>query len=251
MARIHDGSAVPMYKQLIDLLRHQIDRGDIRVGDRIPSEAQLGKAYGVSRITIRQALGELERAHLLERVPGKGTFVRDRPPKAQRIPRLSGFGENMQAIGMTPSYRTLHADHSRAPTHVADKLRLADGDVFLVERVLLADGRPVGVHTSYLPPWLVERAAAESFARETLNRLSLYRAMETTGVRLHRAEEIVEPALAEPEEAERLEMEPAGLVLRVRRTVYDTRNRPVEHVTIGYRADAYTYRIELYVDQDE
>ena len=85
MTVIKAESPTPKYRQLAELLRQRIDNGDLSPGDRIPSEAQLGDTYSLSRITIRQALADLERDGLLERVPGKGTFVRR---KASHIERL-------------------------------------------------------------------------------------------------------------------------------------------------------------------
>ena len=100
-------SVVPMYRQLADLLRRQIAAGDLGDGDRLPSEAQLGEAHGVSRITVRQALADLERLGLVDRVVGKGTFVRTRPRPIEALGRLSGFGEQARAAGVAAGYLVL------------------------------------------------------------------------------------------------------------------------------------------------
>lgn len=248
MARveIRSDSTVPMYRQLGDLIRERIGHGHLRVGERIPSEAQLGDRFGVSRITVRQALSELEREGLLERVPGKGTFVREPIKKIERLTRLTGFGENMAALGLRAGYKTLRAEEILALPEVADRLEIAGRRAFVVERKLLADDRPVGVHTSYLPLWLVGRASEDAFSRGSLDRNSLYQAIEESGVTMQRAEEVVEPMLAGAWEAEQLDAKEGDLALRIRRTVYDENDRPVEYVIITYRADSYTFRINLY-----
>jgi len=213
-------------------------------GDQLPSEAGLGEEFGVSRITVRQALAELEQKELIERVPGKGTYVRSREPKVERITRLSGFGENMAAVGLTAGYRTLRAGQTMAPPEVSDRLGVSGRRAYLIERVLLADGAPVGAHVSYMPLWLI-REAPEAFEREALESGSLYAAVGKAGAVVHRAEEIVEPVLLGWSEAERLDTVEGSLALQIRRTVYDPDDRPIEYVTITYRADSYTFRLEL------
>lgn len=243
---IQADSSVPMYQQLARLLRERIERGELRVGDRLPSEAQLGKNFGISRITIRQALAELERDGLVTRVSGKGTFVQQRVPRVERLTALTGFGENMAALGLKPGYRTLRAERERVSPEMADRLQTTTSSVFVVERVLLADGQPVGKHKSYLPLWIVDQAPPGAFTPETLSQGSMYRYIEQAGARLYRAVETVEPALADADEARDLAIEPSSLVLRVARTVYDPVARPIEHVLLTYNANLYTYRVVLY-----
>lgn len=234
-----------MYRQLGDLIRKRITYGHLVVGERLPSEAQLGERFGVSRITVRQALAELERDGLLERIPGKGTFVRRSAKKIERLTRLSGFGENMVALGLEPSYETLRVGREQVPEEVIGRLQIAWTKAYVIERILLADGEPIGIHTSYLPLWLVGHAPASAFAREALGQGSLYRAIEGTGAVLQRADEIVEPGIAGEEEARRLGINEGEQVLKVKRTVYDPDERPIEYVILTYRADRYSYRIQL------
>jgi GntR family transcriptional regulator len=241
-------SPVPLYRQLADLVRKRIQGGELRHGARLPSEAQLGNAYGISRITVRQALSELEREGLLERTPGKGTFVRQSTRRVERLTKLAGFGENVADLGRTVGYHTFRAREESVPPTVADRLQLPNARAFVVDRLLLADGTPVGMHLSYLPLWVVERSPTGAFTQEALDHGSLYTAMEETGAALHWAEEVVEPALAGAEDSERLGIEEGRLLLRVTRTVYDPDDRPLEHVIITYRSDAYTFRQRLYRD---
>jgi GntR family transcriptional regulator len=246
MGVIRPESQTPKHRQHSNLLRERIDDGDFTPGDRIPSEAQLGLEHRLSRITVRQALSHLERDGLLERVPGKGTFVRRRESHVERPSRLTGFGENVVALGLEPGYRTLAAEPMRVSKAIADCLRAQSGKVFMVKRVLLADGEPIAVHTSYLPLWIVKAAPTDAFSVASLDNGSLYQAMAQAGVRIYRADEIVEPGLANADEAHHLEMEEGALLLRVERTVFDRAGTPIEYVLLAYRADSYTYRTTLY-----
>jgi GntR family transcriptional regulator len=249
LSQIRAGAVIPMYRQLSSLIRQQIERGELATGDQVLSEAQLSERYGISRITVRQALSELERDGLVEKVPGKGTFVREPEPRVERLTRLSGFGENMAALGLRAGYKTLRAEEDVVPEEVTDRLRSHGKRAYVIERILLADGRPVGTHTSYLPLWIVKRAPEGAFTRWSLDQNSIYRLMEEARLKLSRAEEIVEPHLVDGKEAERLDLDEGGLALRIRRTVYDPDERPLEYVIIIYRADSYTFRVELSRDQ--
>jgi GntR family transcriptional regulator len=152
----------------------------------------------------------------------------------------------MVALGLEPSYETLRASRGQIPEEVIGRLQITGAKAYVIERTLLADGEPIGIHTSYLPLWLIGQATEGSFTREALTRRSLYQVIESTGVRLQRADEIVDPAIAGEEEARRLEVKEGELVLKVKRTVYDSEERPVEYVILTYRADLYTYRIQLH-----
>lgn len=245
MLGVSQKSPIPKYRQLADLLRAEIVGGVLVPGDQLPSEAQLQDAHGISRITIRQALADLEREGLLTKVPGKGTYVQKRAHHVDRVTRLTGFGENVVALGMEPGYRVLRAEPAPIPADVAFRLQIPPSKGFVVERVLLADGEPVATHTSYLPPWVVRQVGPEPLSAESLGQGSLYRILEAAGVRMQRADEIVEPALAGAAEARTLGMAAGELVLRVTRTVFDPNGAAIEHVLLIYNAAVYTYRTTL------
>ncbi|WP_251554243.1 GntR family transcriptional regulator [Neobacillus muris] len=241
---INANSSTPLYQQLANLLRDQIHKGDLKIGDRIPSEAELGKMYGISRITIRQALAELEKEGLLEKIPGKGTFIKNNR-KIQGLTRLTGFNEVTAAAGLKAGYRIIEIDSMAFSEEAKTVFNTDEPSFFMVKRVLLASGSPVGMHTSYLPSWLIHQDP-DSFTSEILSHSSLHATIEKTGVRLYRAEEIVEPALAGEEEIEHLGLKMGDLVLQVKRTIFDFNNQSLLYEIDIYRPDSYTYRIESY-----
>jgi GntR family transcriptional regulator len=237
-------SPVPLYRQLRALLGEEILTGQLRPGDRLPSESELVSSHGVSRITVRQALQALEVDGLVVRTPGKGTFVGE-GRKVARLARLTGFGENIRAVGQTPGYRTLAVTPIIDPVH-ATRLGLETDDGMLrIERVLLADGVPVALAESFLPVRLLGNAAAE-LTPEVLDRSSLYGLVaEKAGLVLARAAEEVEPVAAGSNEAGLLDISEGALLLRVRRITYDPQARAFEDVTIHYCPDRYSFRLEL------
>jgi GntR family transcriptional regulator len=143
-------TAVPLYAQLREALRHDIRERGLRPGDRLPTEAQLEAQYGVSRATIRQAVGDLELEGVLRRVQGKGTFVAT--PKIQHVPVLTSFSELLRSQGYEPSHRLLESSVVPAPDEVAQGLAIeVEAPCRYLWRLFAADGEPVGVSQTWLP----------------------------------------------------------------------------------------------------
>ncbi|MFM9108338.1 MAG: GntR family transcriptional regulator [Chloroflexota bacterium] len=245
MEELKRAAAIPLYRQLASILRRSIAAGGAAPGDRLPSESQLVARYGVSRITVRQALADLERDGLIQRSAGRGSFVREPRRPVTWLPRLSGFGDHVRAAGMTPGYRVIAAGWGDPPD--AAREELGGGMAWEVERVLLADGAAVGMHQSWLPAWLAS-GSPERFGREPLEAGSLFAALNDAGAAPCRAVEQPSPAAADARRARLLGIEPGTPVQRIDRRVYDARGNLVLVETDHYRPDAYAYRIELVRD---
>jgi GntR family transcriptional regulator len=243
--RITRESPVPLYRQLKALIARDIAEGALAPNDPVGPESELSRRHNVSRITVRQALGELQQEGLITRIVGKGTFVTDRP-QAGRLTRLAGFAEEMRALGLTPRYHTFSVESRTAPSHVLEAFGLSQhAKVVTIERLLLADDEPVASAQSYLPEELF-RGSAVTLDERMLDERSLYSLLEeASGVVLHRATEEVAPQRAGPFEADRLGIEEGALLLHVHRRVFDTRGRVCEVVDLRYVADRYSYRVEL------
>src|SRR5215471_3501732 len=119
--RLTPSGPAPLYRQLSDVLREEIRRGVYGPLDRLPSEHELAREHAISRITARQALAELERAGLVFRLQGRGSFVA-RPPVVQQLTGLHGFAEAMAAHGVTSVSRVLRTTTVRATPRVAAAL---------------------------------------------------------------------------------------------------------------------------------
>jgi GntR family transcriptional regulator len=237
-------SPVPLYRQVRHEIVRRIDDGRLVPGE-MTTEQELSAEYGVSRITIRQALAELAREGRVLRVPGKGTFVADRP-KLEPQSALTSFSENMEALGRRPSYRSIRVAEVPAAESVARALAVApDAPVLRIERLLLADGIPMAVMRAHLPERTYGRDRA-LFSVERLARESLYRTLERDlSIQLWKARETVEAATAD-DDAEPLGLAPDDLLLVVHRHTLDRDANPVEYTQLRYRADLYRYQVELY-----
>lgn len=148
---INRDSVVPIYQQLEDILQARIASGEWLPNERIPSENDLSRAYGLSRMTVRGVLTKLTADGLLVRVAGKGTFVA--PAKISAVsPAYRGIREQLEVRGYDISTRLISLEQTPAPSAVQEKLRLrVDEKVFAITRLRTVDGVPLSVHRSFVP----------------------------------------------------------------------------------------------------
>ncbi|MFN0123320.1 MAG: GntR family transcriptional regulator [Blastocatellia bacterium] len=239
-AKLYKNSPAPLYFQIEQALREAIEAGALGPGHAL-SERDLSERYGVSRMTVRQALRALREEGLLFSERGRGTFV-SAPRLNVQTRQLLGFSEDMRARGLEPASRVLHFTRGRPPDNITRQLQLAgDGLAFEIVRLRLAGGIPMARESCF-----VDARLCPQLQRADVENGSLYRYLEDScGVRIQRAEEILEAACATREEAEALSIKPRAAVLVVQRTVYTTDNTPLEVVRSVYRGDRYQAIIQL------
>jgi GntR family transcriptional regulator len=206
-------------------------------GSPAPSERELVQRFGVARMTVRQALDALVTEGLLERVPGRGTFVARSKIDVQI--RLSSYTEEMARRGMTASSQTLLARLESAGPGVARALEISEGDrVVHWQRIRFADGTPMCIEDAYLADSLVPGFLDSSLPESLYVELKRRNLLPTWG------EDSVDADLARPEEAEMLGVEPGSPVLRIARRAFAD-NIAVEVSRSTYRADRYTLWVPI------
>jgi GntR family transcriptional regulator len=226
--------AVHKHVQVREYVRDLLDGAE--PGTPAPSERELVHRFGVARMTVRQALDALVGEGMLERVPGRGTFVAQR--RTQPVARLTSFSEDMRRRGLRPSSQTLVARLESAGPGVARALEIGEGErVVHWQRVRCGDGVPVCIENAYLNadlvPGLIERLPE-----------SLYEELGRRGMNPTWGEDSVESAAASAPEARLLDVPVGSPVLRIaRRTCAE--KLPVEVSRSIYRADRYTMWVPL------
>lgn len=146
-------SDIPLYTQLVGIIKRQIASGTLAVGALLPSEAELCRALDVSRNTVRQAIGELEEEGLVVRKRGKGTFVAD-PTTNRRGVRYS-FTTEVSSMGKTPSSTLVDFDLIVPSAEICRKMDLKEGtQVYCFTRIRNVDGKPLILETSYYPQYI-------------------------------------------------------------------------------------------------
>jgi len=241
-------SPIPLYYQIKTRLLEAIEGGQYRVGEQIPSERELTARYGVSRMTARQALVELESQGYLQRVQGKGTFV-SIPKLDQPLLALTSFTEDMRRRGMEPGSQLIAADEIAAGKRVGQALGLGDTEVvFRVERLRLANGQPMAVETAHVPAVLCPGLLQTDFSAQ-----SLYAVLrERYGHQPVKARQSLEAVPVGSREAKLLGLWEGAPVLLMERVARDAAGVPIEYVRSLYRGDRYRFTTELVRhDRDE
>ena len=233
--------ALAAYLQIEEELADRIDSGELEPGMRLPSERELSEQVGVSRMTVRQALGRLEQRGLILREQGRGTFVAERK-YTQDASILRGFFEQIVGQGVVPLSRIVEQAQVHASRALAHHLDLRLGEaVYKIVRLRSAQGRPVVLETSFFPARIVP-----GLLELDLEHASIYRLMaERFDVRPVRAVQSVEPLIAGPSEAAALEVPLGSALMLVERTSWDAHGRPVEHARDLYRGDRSRFVAEL------
>ena len=152
-AAMNHDSIIPLYAQVEEQIKRDIENGVYSKNGRIPTEAELAKQYNVSRITVRRAVEDLVSQGLVEKKQGKGTFV-----TAQKFSRRldtgpMGFTEMCESVGLTPSAQNLKAEICVPKSAEIRKfLQLQDREPAIhISRLRCGNGKPIAFEESYYP----------------------------------------------------------------------------------------------------
>jgi GntR family transcriptional regulator len=230
-----------LHARLRDALRARILDGRLAPGAKLPSEAELTAAHGVSRITVRQALGALQAEGLIVKLHGKGAFV-SHPKAAQSLNRLQGLNEALALENHGVSSKRLAWREVKAPAAVARQLQLAPGEpVYHLQTLRYLDREPLSVNSSYLPRFLGEKLARVDFSQRDL--IDVFE--HEGGLEIGEAQLEIGAGLARPQEAKLLQVAPGSPVLQVERLLHVAGGGPVHVETAVYRADTFRYKLNL------
>jgi GntR family transcriptional regulator len=230
-----------LYSRIEAVLASEITDGDLKVGDQLPTEDNLIARFEVSRITVRRAIQNLVSRGLVEIRRGKGTFVAA-PKITQELTELSGFVEDMHALGRKPTARVIGKEIVTADATVAEHLALTRGArVVRIRRVRLADGVPVSFDETFLPLEIGRKIITNNLKVEPIFSL-LERKYD---VPLIEAEYKLDAMAADPEIAAALEVKQRSPIFRIERTSYSTGSRPVDYERLHYRGDLVRFVTRL------
>lgn len=229
----------PLYVQLMEELETSIRNGVYKPGDKIMTEAEMAKEYGVSLITVRKAVGSLMEKGLVVRKQGKGTFV-TKTKYSRNMKKLQSFTEMCEQMGVKPGAQVLENRLIMADKKVADRLGIEPGsNVVYISRLRLADGEPVQVEKSYFPlkyAFLLE---------EDLNNGSMFECLkEKAGAKVASSEKMIELCRATAEEAALIDVKKGDYLLFVKSTAYDENGEPMYagiQLINGDRFSLYVY----------
>ncbi|MEZ4666334.1 MAG: GntR family transcriptional regulator [Anaerolineae bacterium] len=235
---IRKDSPVPIYFQIQTGITALIESGILRPGECLPSENVLARRFNISPMTVRQAMTELVNYGYVYRQRGRGTFVATRRME-HPLERLVSFSEDMRSRGLSSSSQILYFENVIPPSEVDLRIHLPpDTRLTRIKRLRFADGKPVGIHDSYLHNVVIS-------ALELEKKHSLYALLAEKGTHLGEGEDMIEAVAASKEAAQLLNVKTGSPLLRTTRFAWDVHGQFVEYVVALYHANLYQYRTRL------
>jgi len=234
------GSPVPLYYQLIGVLRQRMIDGQYPPGHQLVSEDELAAEFGVSRATVRQAVGELVREGLVSRQQGRGTFVN--PSVVQSLGmRFRGSLRDLISETTRAGIRGVEMERD-APIQqrIAEVLHLEVPRGTIVRRTRTIDGQPFAYTVNHLSSPL-----SDLVTEEELRRVGLMTLLEEKGIVFGGATQSIRAQLADIKVSRALDIEFGAPVLYVERLLLMTDDQPCEFVQSWYRGDRYEFRVHL------
>ncbi|TFZ05073.1 GntR family transcriptional regulator [Ramlibacter rhizophilus] len=232
-----------LHRQLFLVLRDRIVSGELPTGAALPKEEALCQQFGVSRITVRRALGDLAALGLVERRHGLGTFVRGSGRVARPQPTLS-FVDELRRLGAQTEVEVLAFAKEPPPAQVASLLALAAGEPALhALRLRSVKSTPLMLTDAWVPA-----AAAKGITRAALGKKAMYELLLQHGVRLGRVVQEISAEIASPRLAQALATEPGAPLIRLVRLLHDTQGKPVQHLTVHMSAERSRILMEVKAD---
>ena len=240
--QIDRNSFIPFYIQVIDSLTEYIESNNLLPGHQLPGEADLCRAFDVSRTVIRQALQELEYKGLIFREKGRGTFVAKPKIHEGLFQELTGFYQDMVAKGHLPRSDVLKQEQVSANQKIADYLNLETGTpVIQIDRLRYVNHEPIVLVTTYLPFQL-----CPDLTDVDLTNQSLYAYLENEhGLFIARGKRFLEAVVANQLEAELLKVDIGSPLILLNSVSYLPDGTPIEYFHALHRGDRSRFETEL------
>jgi GntR family transcriptional regulator len=242
LPRLQPDQPTPLYYQLEIALRRAIEAGDFPDG-RMPTEAELGRHYQVSRLTVRTALRRLEEDGLIERRRARGTFVcREALDKLVRDHDRLSLEEDLRRHGGALAIDVLALEETEAPPFVTEGLQLAPHSrVVRVRRLGRINNEPLWLERRYYPLELGLKLSKEMLVGVSVNRLI----QQAQGVRVKSARIRLDAAVATSDEAKQLQVSKGHPLLVSQQVSYDADGRPFQLMRSAFRGDRYAVTLTL------
>lgn len=239
-------SPEPLYVQLDRILRKKISDGIWQPGAAVPSENELCREYGISRMTARSVISGLVREGLLYRVQGKGTFVPD-AKITTRSPGYLGIRDQLEAQGYRIETQLLFFGQEAASASVAAALSCMEGEsVYMIKRLRRMNGLPISIHHSYLPAALCPDLSQIHLSEE---RQLCHVLEEDFGFVTSKVQETLESVLAKKKDAALLQVEPGSPLLLLEERNFDHSGAVFEFSRIWFRGDKLKLHFEYERDK--
>ena len=229
----------PIYLQIHNELKRQIESGKYHIGDKIPAERELALEFAVSRMTLRQAVQTLAEEGILERRIGDGTYVANRKVQ-EKMSGITSFTELMAAQGKKASSKVVAYHNATQPSiSEAEQLKLnADDLVLRMERIRYGNNEPISLETATIPYKFVA-----DFSKEEISQ-SVYNSFERKGYVIGHAQQTVTAQLASEKVADYLQVKRGDAILHLRQISFLDNGTPFEYVRTQYVGARFEFYLE-------
>jgi GntR family transcriptional regulator len=235
-------SPKPLYAQLEDIIRQKLENEEWLPNRPIPSENEISKMYGVSRMTARAVITRLVHEGLLYRSQGIGTFVS--VPKIISKPLSQvGIREQLEQMGYEITTKLINIAQVIPPARILKELRLKkNAQVYVVERIRYIKEEPLSLHTSYVPVDL-----CSNLEMRDIEKIQLCDILEKEyNLKIIKVVETLESSMATLKEAKMLSVKKGSPLLLLENTVYTSGELPFEYTKVLFRGDKIKLRLEYY-----
>lgn len=233
--------ALPLYVQLKNIIKEDIETEVYKFEDTIPSELEFQNLYDVSRITVRQAILSLEKDGYVKRARGKGTKVIYRKDIEENLSSIKSFTDEMKERGLVPGTSYVHVEKVIATKEIASIFGIPDDSAIIcLKRIRTANDVPIVCFETYFPPKYNFPLEKDKYNG------SMYQLYDELGVKKPvRAKENIKAIIADNEIIDLLDLDKKTAILLRTRISYNSNNEVIEYTISYYKGDKYSYSIEL------
>lgn len=239
--KVIEPSPIPLYVQVGDMLRDKIFKGKFEAHSKLPPESELGRLFSVSRITIRQALSNLQREGLIFKIPGKGTFVTKKKAE-QELTHLEGFAEAMKRQGYEIYNKVVTFRTVSASEDIANRLGIMEGGkVKEIRRIRHLNREPVSLELTYLPDEIGKKIRKEELAHR-----DIFLILENDfDIPLGHADLHIGAVIADIALAKALQVKVGAALLRIERLTYTETGQPLDFEYLYFRSETFQYHLRI------
>lgn len=239
--RLQADSAIPLYRQLYNILKKKIESGSIKKDECLPAEQEFITKLGVSRITIRRTLNELAASGYVKRQRGRGTIVTFNASAPHIKANFENLIDGLTRIGVETDVELLSCRTVKSNENLSQIMDITPGDrLKKIIRLRRLENEPF----SYLVTHIPEKIASH-FRAEELATGSLLNMLNQLGYNPVAAQQTIQAAAAEVEIATALGISIGAPIMKIHRTMRDKHGTVVQEITAHYRADRFQYQMDL------
>jgi GntR family transcriptional regulator len=242
---VDKNSNVPIYLQLKDLVKSDILEKRIKPNEKIPSETVLARECGISRMTVRHTIRELQKEGWVFTKHGKGSFASSQN-NTQMLIKLDGFSTEMIKLGFKVNSKILEVKKTGFNNESMDAYsglqEEKKNSLVMIRRVRYVEGQPFALESSFIPFHIGKDLLVRGFDEH----FSIYRFLEEElGIKFARADHVIEPKLIGRHDAKLLGIKSGSPVLFIWGTTFSKSNEPIEFIKGIYLADRYKLKVNI------